>query len=208
MSAPPAGRGFSPLDEELDLLAGMLSPWLVESVARLGTWLPFEQVPEAVFFFTKVRIGEETARRLTEEAGAAQVALEEAVVAMLEREAPLSPPGPAVQQVNVDGAMVPLVGGEWAEVKTVSVGRVEPSSGEQEAHAKELSYFSRLADSATFTRGATVELHRRGTFRAETVVAPMAHDGPWMEQSGSNGSWITIDRMRCAYWAFPMEWSI
>ena len=56
-------RGFSPLDEELDLLPGKLSPWLVESVARMGTWLPFEQVPEAVAFFTKVGISEETARR-------------------------------------------------------------------------------------------------------------------------------------------------
>ena len=34
--------------------------------------------------------------------------------------------------------------------------------GQWEVHAKELSYFSRLADSATFTRAATVELQRRG----------------------------------------------
>ena len=182
--APPVERGFSPLDEELDLLPGRLSPWLVESVARLGAWLPFEQAPEAVFFFTKVQIGEETVRRLTEQAGAAQVAVEEAAVDILEREPTASPPGPAVQLVSVDGAMVPLVGGEWAEVKTVAVGTVEHSSGERKdhwkAHTKELSYFSRLADSATFTREATVELHRRGTFRAETVVAPM--DGAEWQQ--------------------------
>ena len=143
---------------------------------RLGTWRPFEQVPEAVFFFTKVRIGEETARRLTEQAGAAQVAVEAAAVDILEREpTAASPPGPAVQQVSVDGAMVPLVGGEWAEVKTVVVGTVEPSGGGEvprEVHTKELSYFSRLADSATFTREATVELHRRGTFQAGTVLPP------------------------------------
>ena len=77
----------------------------------------------------------------------------------------------------------PLVGGDWAEVKTVVVGTVEPSSGEEgpwEVHTKELSYFSRLADSATFTRSATVELHRRGTFQAGTVVAPM--DGAEWQQ--------------------------
>ena len=182
--APPVARGFSPLDEELDLLPGKLSPWLVESVVRLGTWLPFQQVPEALGFFTKVRIGEETARRLTEQSGGAQVALETAAVEILGREAPPSPPGPAVQQVSADGAMVPLVGGEWAEVKTMAVGTVVRSGGEEEGQwevqAKELSYFSRLADSATFTRGATVELHRRGTFRAETVVAPM--DGAEWQQ--------------------------
>jgi len=77
----------------------------------------------------------------------------------------------------------PLVAGEWAEVKTVVVGTVEPSGGGEvpwEVHTKELSYFSRLADSATFTREATAELHRRGTFRAETVVAPM--DGAEWQQ--------------------------
>ncbi len=182
--APPAARGFSPLDEELDLLPGRLSSWLVEATVRLGTWLPFEQVAEALDFFTKVRISEETARRLTEQAGAAQVALEAAAVEILEREASPSPPGPPVQQVSVDGAMVPLVGGDWAEVKTAAVGAVTCSTvgedGHQEVHAKELSYFSRLADSATFTRAATVELHRRGTFRAGTVVAPM--DGAEWQQ--------------------------
>ena len=44
---------------------------------------------------------------------------------------------------------------------------------QQEVQARELSYFSRLADSNTFTRGATAELHRRGTFRDGTVVVPM-----------------------------------
>ena len=77
--------------------------------------------------------------------------------------------------------MVPLVGGEWAEVKTVAVGALTGHSGGQEGrrevHAKELSYFSRLADSATFSRAATVE---PGTFRAGTVVAPM--DGAEWQQ--------------------------
>jgi len=120
--APPAGRAFSPLDEELELGAGTLSPRLVESVVRLGTWMPFERVPAALAFFTGVPSGIETARRLTETAGTALVAAETAAVARLERELPPVPAGPALQQLSVDGAMVPLVGGTWTEVKTVAIG--------------------------------------------------------------------------------------
>ena len=92
----------------------------------------------------------------------------------LERELPQPPRGPAVQQVSVDGAMVPLVGGEWAEVKTVAIGTVtQPrlEHGEQVVHTTELSYFSRLTDSDTFGRVAGVELHRRGTETAGIVLA-------------------------------------
>lgn len=161
-----------------------LSPQLVQSIVRLGTWLPFEQVPAALAYFTGVHVGAETARRLTERAGAAQVARETAEVECLEREQPAGPAGPAVQQVSADGAMVPLVGGEWAEVKTVVIGTVEMIAGAQErpeGHTRDLSYFSRLADAATFTRLALVELHRRGTDTAGVVVAPM--DGAEWEQT-------------------------
>ena len=174
---PACGAGVSPLDEELDLLPGKLFPWLVEWVARLGTWLALEQVPEAVAFFTKVGISEETARRLTEEGGAAQVVLEAAMMDSLEREDYPSPPGPPVQQVSVDGAMVPLVGGERAEVKTVAVGALtrysEGQKARGEVHAEELSYFSRLADSPSFTRAVPWSYIGGGSFRAGTVVAPM-----------------------------------
>jgi hypothetical protein len=47
------------------------------------------------------------------------VAVQTAQVEELERTLPAPPQGPAVQVLSVDGAMVPLVQGEWAEVKTV-----------------------------------------------------------------------------------------
>ena len=58
-------------------------------------------------------------RRRTEQAGAAYVAVQTAQVEELERTLPAPPQAPAVQLLSVDGAMVPLVQGEWAEVKTV-----------------------------------------------------------------------------------------
>jgi hypothetical protein len=119
------GPGFSPLDERLGLLAGSsLTPWLCEGIVRLGACVPFAQVAPLVAHFTGVAISPATVRRLTEAAGAAQVTLETQAVAQLERDLPDPAPGPAVQLLSVDGAMVPLVGGRWAEVKTLALGTV------------------------------------------------------------------------------------
>jgi hypothetical protein len=180
-SARPAGPGFSPLDEELGLLPGGLSPTLAEGLVRLGALLPFRQAAEHLAFFWRVPLSEATARRHAEAAGAAYAAVQAEAAERLEREAPPPPPGPAVQLVGADGAMVPLVAGEWAEAKTLVIGTVEPAGdGSGEARAADLSYFSRLADHATFRRGVLVEAHRRGTEAAGTVVGVM--DGAdWLQ---------------------------
>jgi hypothetical protein len=115
---------------------------------------------------------------------AAYVAVQTTERERLERERPAGPAGPDVLQVSADGAMVPLVGGEWAEVKTVAVGRVEVVTnrdGVAEARARDLSYFSRLTDAGTFTREAWVELHGAGIATAKTVCGVM--DGADWEQT-------------------------
>ena len=172
---PSAGRAFSPLDEELALWPGAFSPSIVEGAVRLGTWVPFERLPEFVRLFTGTRLSASTIQRVTETAGAAYEAVQTAEVAHLEQQCPLPPTGPAVQQVSVDGAMVPLRGkGAWAEVKTLAIGTAQPpvvnSHGEPEVHVEQLSYFSRMTDHAAFTRLSTVETHRRGTETAGTVA--------------------------------------
>src|SRR5579864_3432757 len=109
--------------------------------------MPFEQADLA--FFWSVQLEETTVRRYTQAAGAAYVAEQVAELERLERERPLAPAGPAIQYLSADGAMVPLVGGEWAEVKTRAVGAVEVGTGDDrlpEAHTTDLTYFSRLAD--------------------------------------------------------------
>jgi hypothetical protein len=104
------------------------------------------------------------------------VAVETAAVVHIEQTLPEPPAGPAVQHLSVDGAMVPLVGGTWAEVKTLALGTVTQAAATDAtdavvARTGDLSYFSRLADHATFGRLATVETQRRGTETAQTVVA-------------------------------------
>ena len=143
--------------------------------------MPFARAAEHLAFFWGVRLDAATVRRHAEAAGAAYVAVQAAEVERLEREAPEPPPGPAVQQISADGAMVPLVGGTWAEVRTLGIGTLtlEPGAAGA-AHATELSYFSRLTDHETFIRLAHVELHRRGTETAGRVIGVM--DGAEWEQ--------------------------
>jgi hypothetical protein len=76
----------------------------------------------------------------------------------------------------VDGAFVPLLHGEWAEVKTLALGVIgtpafQAKTGEWGAPTGELSYFSRLADADTFGRLALLETQRRGTESAGRVAA-------------------------------------
>jgi hypothetical protein len=90
-----------------------------------------------------------------------------------------------VQLLSADGAMVPLVGGAWAEVKTLAIGEVgapawDARAREWVAPTTGLSYFSRLADAATFARLATVETHRRGT-EAAGVVCAVADGADWVQ---------------------------
>ncbi len=166
--------GFSPLDEELGLLPGSLTPSLVEDMVRLGSWMPFAEVAKMIAHFRKVEVSASTVRRATEKSGEAYVELQTAQVEALEEELPEAPEGPALQQLSVDGAMVPLLHQEWAEVKTLAIGTIgEPvlEEGHRAVHAKEMSYFSRLAEHQSFSRLATVETHRRGTEGAGTVCA-------------------------------------
>ncbi len=181
-SAPPAARGFSPLDDELALLPGVLTPGAHEGLVRLGTWLPFAPAAALLGFFRRITVSESTAQRLTERAGEAWVAVEEAAVTRLERELPDPCAGPAVQLLSVDGAMAPLVGGEWAEVKLLTIGTVEAvvgKEGKRVAQTTDLSYFARLAEAEQFGRLARVETQRRGTERAGIVVA-VADGARWI----------------------------
>jgi len=164
------------------LLPGPLSPTLQEGLVRLGTWLPFAPAAAMLAHFAHVEVGEATARRRTEALGAAYVQLQLAEVARLEHEAPPSPAGPALQQVSVDGVMVPLQHGEWGEVKVVAIGTVEPPAAPttEPAHATQLSYFARRAEADQFRWAALGELHRRGTFTAERVVG-IADGAEWCQ---------------------------
>jgi hypothetical protein len=182
-SARSAERRFFPLDEELALLPGGLTPRLQESLVRLGAWVPFEPAAGLMNDLLGVQISPAQGRRVTETAGAAYVVWQTQEAERIEKEAPAAPPGAEKMVFSVDGAMIPLRGGEWAEVKTLAVGETQPAvleKGEWVVHSCNLSYFSRLATAEQFEQMSLVELHRRGVENAGEVGAVV--DGAEWEQ--------------------------
>lgn len=176
-------RAFSPLDEELGLLSESLTPRLAESVVRMGTWMPFGRAAQELEHLLGVQVSEASVRRLSERAGASYVSVQEEEVEGLERELPTAPLGPQLQLLSVDGAMVPLLNKQWAEVKTLAVGEVRQTlnrNGERVIRTKELSYFSRCSEASVFARQALCETHRRGVESAKKVSA-VADGADWVQ---------------------------
>jgi len=177
------GRGFFPLDEALELLPGCLTPHGHECLVRLSGWMPFEKAAELLEDLLGIRVSKGVSQRYTEAAGAAYEQMQTEEVERLEKEAPEPEAGAEKLQVSADGAMVPLVHGVWAEVRTVVIGEVVSGldrQGERVAHAQNLSYFSRKVNAETFQRLALVEMHRRSVEKAREVAAVM--DGAEWEQ--------------------------
>jgi hypothetical protein len=177
------GKGFFPLDEELGLLPGCLTPHGHECLVRLSGWMPFEKAAELLEDVLGVRVSKGVSQRYTEAAGAVYEQMQIEEIECLEEEAPQPEQGAEKLQVSVDGAMVPLVHGVWAEARTLVIGEVVSGpdrQGEQVVHAQNLSYFSRKVNADTFQRLALVEIHRRSVENAKEVAAVM--DGADWEQ--------------------------
>jgi predicted DCC family thiol-disulfide oxidoreductase YuxK len=142
--------------------------------------MPFRRAAKELEHFTSVEVSEATVRRITEGAGAEYVAVQDEEVERILEQAPESPPGPELQLISADGAMVHETSGEWVEVRTAAIGEVETKGAGGEVHTRELSYFSRLSTASEFTRQALVEVFRRGTEKARRVCT--VNDGADWEQ--------------------------
>ena len=163
---------FFPLDEELALLPGSLTPKQQEHLAHLGSWMPFARACKMLESLLGVQVSESTMRRGTERTGTLYEAQQ---TAQSQCPAPVLAVAPKAQKtvISTDGAYVPLVAGQWAEVRTVVIGEVEtPSKTDaHEVHTQNLSYFSRMTDAQTFADLAEVEMRRRGVSQAKAVCA-------------------------------------
>ena len=151
--APSVGRVFFPLDKELALLPGNLAPRQHEHLVHLACFMPFAKASALLTRLLGVQVGEETVRRLTEQAGrqveeaqtqAASAPWQEKTVKMVPQ---------ARLAMSADGAYVPLVKGEWAEVRTLAIGQVKrsgASGSKSEVRTHDLSYFSRMTSAERF----------------------------------------------------------
>jgi hypothetical protein len=169
-SVPLARVGFFPLDEQLGLVAGSLSPSIQDHLVHLATWMPFGRAVQMLKRYTGVQVSEATVRRQTYEVGKAALVVQNTQKSQ-PSEAEAEPTGKLI--VSPDGAMVSLLKGVWAEVKTVVVGKVEPAKSGESVHSTKLSYFSRMLEVETFTQQASGELQRRGVDQASEVCAVM-----------------------------------
>ncbi|MHB8626227.1 MAG: hypothetical protein ACYDEO_08480 [Aggregatilineales bacterium] len=172
-------RAFSRLDEELGLVGGAFTPSIVERLSRLGSWLAFGKAAKEAAHFLHITVAEAPVRRQTEASGKAYEQLQKAAVEQVESK------GPVVEAVldkltetrlllSVEGALVPLVGGQWVEVKTMVIGTLTATAvaGEQPlVHTEDLSCFSRQTAATTFQRLSLVETQRRGLNTAAAVGA-------------------------------------
>jgi hypothetical protein len=171
---------FFPLDQELQVAEGHLLPHAQETLVRLSSELPFGRAANHVEEILGVRVHASTARRHT-------LAVGQRVLEMQNEQAkPLAacPEEQASERMAMssDGAMVPLVGGVWAEVKLVAIGAVERGTrkGEEASVTSHLTYFARMADAATFADQASAEVRRRGVERAKEVCA-IADGAEWIQ---------------------------
>jgi hypothetical protein len=145
--------------------------------------MPFEKAVEEMGEMMGIRVSKLVGEQYAEAAGAAYVQIQEAEVVELEARQPPAPEGAEKMQISADGAMVPLLHGVWAEVRTLVVGEVqslEKKNGETEVRTRQLSYFSRKMSAQEFQRQALVEIQRRGVENAEELAAVM--DGADWEQ--------------------------
>lgn len=175
----PVGSVFFPLDEQLELSSGGLTPRAEQTVVRLSSWMSFEAAQELLADLLGIAVSKATARRTTLAIGEAQLALDEREQERLKQERPEPPAGAAKQVMSGDGAMVHLVAGEWVEVKTLALGEVTRNA-RGEITTEQLSYFSRLADATAFEEAALIETHRRGLEQAVEVCAVQDGAG-WLQ---------------------------
>ena len=173
-------------------MPGRLSPAIAALAVRFGTQLPFAKATELLNAACGTTVTHDTVRRLTERAGAVWRQLELAAATALETAActPDAPAGRIPERdpvaaerdvlLSLDGAMVPLVGGDWAEVRTVVVGSIRPAEPGPTATA--LSYASRLTSAAAFGRTVLVELERRAVPDHPGPVVAVSDGASWIQE--------------------------
>ncbi|WP_149404830.1 ISKra4 family transposase, partial [Dictyobacter arantiisoli] len=175
----PVGWGFFPLDEELALVPGSLTPIQEEHLARLATWMPFARAAEFLGDLTGVHVSAATARRQTEKVGAVYIEVQ-----TQQEQAPFPGADREKEQgeklvLSSDGAFVSLRHQQWAEVRTLVIGEVEQRGTQARTHHH--SYFSRMMDASTFIERAEVETRRRQVLEA-TAVGFVTDGALWLQE--------------------------
>ena len=181
-------HGYAPLDERLGLGAGALSPGLMRVACRLGIDGSFEDAADTVRETLGIELEDEAIRRVTE--GIGQVAEDEAqaLIALAQMgQEPLPKEGTKVESsvllVEVDGAMIQQVDGDWHEVKAGLVAPLGPKTVEDEQTGRstlvmgKANYCAGLESADRFWFRVYVEACRRGLGSALVTMVVLLGDG-------------------------------
>lgn len=181
-------EGHAPLDERLGIGAGVLSPGLARVAARLGIDDSFDDAVDALRETLRIELKDEAVRRITE--GIGQVAEVEAQGAIALAQAGKEPLAKeqikaesSVLLVEVDGAMVHEVDGNWHEVKAGLVAPLGPKAREDEETGRTTlvmgkpSYCAGFESAETFWFRVYVEACRRGLGGALVTMVVVLGDG-------------------------------
>jgi hypothetical protein len=183
---------FSPLDEQLRLQPGSLTPFQLGHLTHYATLQSFDKAARMLAQHHGVHVSASTSRRQTEALGtAAESVQDEQAKEKLAGKTSNSDKIRKIKEktklvVSNDGAYISLRGNLWAEVKTMAVGEVQENTRRtaqrpnQEVKMVNISYFSRMTDSETFTELIIGELERRGFFDAE-IVAAIQDGAEWIQ---------------------------
>jgi hypothetical protein len=174
---------FPPLDEKLQLQPGSLTPLQLSYLVHFASFASFKQAAKMLMQHHGVAVSASTSRRQTEEIGALaeEVQNEQATSPLLQSSSNQVEGAQSEKTTNMvissDGAYISLRGKVYAEVKTAVIGKVQENSKrsssrpEQEVKVTDITYFSRMIGSETFTELASGEIARRGFFQAKQVCA-------------------------------------
>ncbi len=189
------GRGHAPLDAQLGLGTGALSPELLRVVCRAGVEEAFAGASDLVAEALGVSVSADSVGRATERMGAVvEAATQEAITRVQHGQAAWSaaeieaPPTSGVLAVEVDGVQVHRDDG-WHEMKVVTVAPLGPAlrqdkgSGRTYLRWGRASYGAGFETAEDFWYRAYVEACRRGlgTPAVQTVVV-LGDGAEWIWQ--------------------------
>lgn len=178
-----AELAFSPLDEQLCLQPGSLTPLQLSYLTHFASFHSFDQAAQMLKQHHGVQVSASTSRRQTEDIGAAaeKVQDEQARAQLKQKNSDSEKDSVTKEDVkqvmSSDGAYISLRGKVKAEVKTMIIGEVKENichskqRPDQEVKMVNILHFSRMTQVETFTELVTGETARRGFLQAEQVCA-------------------------------------
>lgn len=176
---PSCHHGLAPLDQQLGFCAGGLSAALDEILALLGTQFTFEQASAMTQKLTLVTICPNSVKAAAESLGQQVVAADQQAIAQAWAAQPTLPPAPTPAPerlyVSMDGVIAHVRALGWKEVKLgaiySTVSRVPKQRPQAlEVRAADITFYSDIADYATFGQGLWLEAYRRGVTQAKELI--------------------------------------